>query len=73
MIACSLLQRAGLKNVINVTGGLDAWQKAQLPISTGATGRDITGYAPEGSSAISRSPRFPRHPATTCELLRRSL
>jgi glyoxylase-like metal-dependent hydrolase (beta-lactamase superfamily II)/rhodanese-related sulfurtransferase len=32
MIASSLLQRAGFKNVINVTGGFDAWQQAQLPV-----------------------------------------
>jgi glyoxylase-like metal-dependent hydrolase (beta-lactamase superfamily II)/rhodanese-related sulfurtransferase len=32
MIACSLLQRAGYRNVINVVGGLDAWQAAQLPL-----------------------------------------
>lgn len=31
MIACSLLQRAGFRNVTNVVGGFDAWQKAQLP------------------------------------------
>jgi hydroxyacylglutathione hydrolase len=31
MIASSLLQRAGFKNVINVTGGFDAWQQAKLP------------------------------------------
>lgn len=31
MIASSLLQRAGFKNVINVTGGFDAWQQAGLP------------------------------------------
>jgi hydroxyacylglutathione hydrolase len=36
MIACSLLQRAGFKNVINVTGGFAAWQEAQLPVATGA-------------------------------------
>ena len=36
MIACSLLQRAGFKNVINVSGGLAAWQQAQLPVATGA-------------------------------------
>jgi hydroxyacylglutathione hydrolase len=30
MIAASLLQRAGY-NVINVIGGFDAWEKAQLP------------------------------------------
>src|SRR6266852_7959011 len=36
MIACSLLQRAGFKNVINVTGGLAAWQEARLPVATGA-------------------------------------
>jgi len=31
MIASSLLQRAGFKNVINVAGGFDAWQVAGLP------------------------------------------
>lgn len=34
LIACSLLGRAGFKNVINVIGGFDAWQKAGLPCST---------------------------------------
>ena len=31
-IACSLLQRAGFKNVLNVIGGFDAWSKAGLPV-----------------------------------------
>ena len=31
MIACSLLERAGHRNVINVAGGFDAWQAAGLP------------------------------------------
>lgn len=31
MIAASLLQRAGFRNVINVSGGFDAWQQANLP------------------------------------------
>lgn len=31
LIACSLLQRAGFKKVINVTGGFLAWEKADLP------------------------------------------
>jgi hydroxyacylglutathione hydrolase len=31
MIACSLLQRAGFQNVVNVTGGFDAWLEAKLP------------------------------------------
>jgi rhodanese-related sulfurtransferase len=31
-IACSLLQRAGFKNVSNVVGGFDAWQQAGLPV-----------------------------------------
>jgi len=30
IIACSLLQRAGYANVINVIGGFDAWQEAKL-------------------------------------------
>ena len=32
MIACSLLRRAGVQNVINVSGGFEAWQKAGLPV-----------------------------------------
>jgi glyoxylase-like metal-dependent hydrolase (beta-lactamase superfamily II)/rhodanese-related sulfurtransferase len=32
MIACSLLERAGYRNVVNVVGGFDAWQSAQLPV-----------------------------------------
>src|SRR5271167_1938971 len=35
IIACSLLQRAGY-NVINVIGGFDAWEKAQLPTTAEA-------------------------------------
>ena len=31
MIACSLLQRAGFRNVTNVIGGFDAWQQANHP------------------------------------------
>ena len=33
-IACSVLQRAGFRNVANVLGGFDAWQGANLPIVT---------------------------------------
>jgi glyoxylase-like metal-dependent hydrolase (beta-lactamase superfamily II)/rhodanese-related sulfurtransferase len=33
MIACSLLQRAGFQNVVNVVGGFDAWQQAKLPVA----------------------------------------
>jgi hydroxyacylglutathione hydrolase len=32
MIAASLLQRAGFKHVIDVSGGFDAWQGANLPV-----------------------------------------
>ena len=32
MIACSLLQRAGIENVMNVIGGFDAWRQAGLPV-----------------------------------------
>ena len=35
-IACSLLQRAGHNNIINVIGGFDAWQQAQLPTAVAA-------------------------------------
>jgi len=31
LIACSLLERAGYHNVINVAGGFDAWHAASLP------------------------------------------
>jgi len=31
IIACSLLERAGHRNVVNVTGGFDAWHAAGLP------------------------------------------
>jgi hydroxyacylglutathione hydrolase len=34
IIACSLLQREGFRNVTNVIGGFDAWEKAQLPCVT---------------------------------------
>jgi len=36
MIACSLLLRAGFREVIHVIGGLDAWQKANLPVAQAA-------------------------------------
>jgi hydroxyacylglutathione hydrolase len=35
MIACSFLQRAGFKNVVNVIGGFDAWQQENLPSVSG--------------------------------------
>jgi hydroxyacylglutathione hydrolase len=35
MIACSLLQRAGFRNITNVTGGFDAWQQARFPVQSG--------------------------------------
>ena len=31
LIACSLLQRAGYHNVVDVVGGLDAWEAASIP------------------------------------------
>jgi rhodanese-related sulfurtransferase len=36
-IACSVLQRAGFRNVVNVIGGFDAWQAANLPFVTEET------------------------------------
>jgi rhodanese-related sulfurtransferase len=33
--ACDLLQRQGFTNVINVTGGMGAWQQAGLPSKRG--------------------------------------
>jgi glyoxylase-like metal-dependent hydrolase (beta-lactamase superfamily II)/rhodanese-related sulfurtransferase len=41
MIACSLLRRAGVENVINVTGGYDAWRNAGLPIETAAATQKV--------------------------------
>jgi glyoxylase-like metal-dependent hydrolase (beta-lactamase superfamily II)/rhodanese-related sulfurtransferase len=35
MIACSLLERAGHRNLVNVVGGFDAWQGAGLPQASG--------------------------------------
>jgi rhodanese-related sulfurtransferase len=35
MIGCSLLQRAGFTNVINIMGGFDAWAAAALPVVSG--------------------------------------
>jgi len=32
MIACSMLERAGFKNVSNIAGGFDAWKNAGLPV-----------------------------------------
>jgi rhodanese-related sulfurtransferase len=34
MIACSLLEKAGYRNIVNVVGGYDAWQQANLPVQT---------------------------------------
>src|SRR5260370_35023551 len=31
MIACSFVERAGIRNVFNVAGGFDAWHAAELP------------------------------------------
>lgn len=36
-IACSILQRAGFRKVVNVEGGYDAWQQAGLPVVTDET------------------------------------
>jgi hydroxyacylglutathione hydrolase len=33
LIACSLLERAGYRNVTNVSGGFDAWEAAKLPVA----------------------------------------
>jgi rhodanese-related sulfurtransferase len=39
MIASSLLQRAGFRNVLNVVGGFDAWQAANLPVAAPITSK----------------------------------
>jgi hydroxyacylglutathione hydrolase len=37
MIACSLLQKAGYANVVNVVGGFDAWAEAKYPFVSEAS------------------------------------
>jgi rhodanese-related sulfurtransferase len=32
-VAASLLRRAGFQQVVNVTGGFDAWKAAGLPVA----------------------------------------
>jgi hydroxyacylglutathione hydrolase len=34
VIAASILQRAGIKNVINLDGGIEAWKRAGLPVES---------------------------------------
>ena len=34
-VAASVLERAGFRHVVNVTGGMDAWRQANLPVVTG--------------------------------------
>jgi rhodanese-related sulfurtransferase len=43
MIAASLLQRGGLANVLNVSGGMDAWKATHLPTVYGSV--DVTASA----------------------------
>jgi hydroxyacylglutathione hydrolase len=35
VIAASIVQRAGVKNVINLAGGIEAWKLEMLPVTTG--------------------------------------
>ena len=39
MIASSLLERAGFKNILDVAGGIDAWQSAGLPVVVPVTAK----------------------------------
>jgi hypothetical protein len=39
-MATSLLRRAGFRQVMNVTGGFDAWKAAGLPVATPDAARD---------------------------------
>jgi len=43
LIACSLLQRAGYHNVVDVTGGFDAWQAANLPSESPTSMAAVSG------------------------------
>jgi hydroxyacylglutathione hydrolase len=36
VIACSLLRRAGMENVVNVTGGFEAWKNAGMEVEAAA-------------------------------------
>jgi hydroxyacylglutathione hydrolase len=44
IIAASLLQRAGFRNVVNVIGGFDAWQEAKLSIIGGSSADVPVGH-----------------------------
>jgi glyoxylase-like metal-dependent hydrolase (beta-lactamase superfamily II)/rhodanese-related sulfurtransferase len=46
-IACSLIQRAGFKSVMNVIGGFDAWVTTQKPVTAGSSASE-----PANPSAI---------------------
>lgn len=37
VIACSLLRRAGMENVVNVTGGFEAWKNAGMAVEAAVT------------------------------------
>lgn len=39
--ACEMLEGAGMENVINVEGGLEAWKKCGLPLKKGKAGLPI--------------------------------
>ena len=58
-IACSLLQRAGFRNVINLIGGFDAWKALGHPVTAGArfTGwlKDCAVSAPAARAAAALS------------------
>ena len=56
MIACSLLERAGYNNVVNVSGGFAAWQKLHYQwklerLSKGELKQPFRSYKP-GSSLL---------------------
>ncbi len=42
LIACSLLQRAGYHNVVDVAGGFDAWVAANLPSASQASVAEVS-------------------------------
>jgi hydroxyacylglutathione hydrolase len=41
-IAASVLERLGVTNVMNLSGGMSAWVAAGLPVEEGAHGRQAT-------------------------------
>ena len=51
--AAGMLQEMGFKSIVNLTGGMLAWQSANLPVATGEA-------KPAGSATVRHRPAPPR-------------